>query len=57
MMSRIPQELLDQLRENLENYQESQLSELLNKLLERLAEVRGDTGRETHECDYFSETH
>jgi len=34
----IPQELLDQLRENLENYQESQLSELLNKLLERLAE-------------------
>src|SRR5690242_6734910 len=34
----IPQQLLDQLRENLENYQDSQLAELLNKLLERLAE-------------------
>jgi len=34
----IPQELLDQLRQNLENYQDSQLSDLLNKLLERLAQ-------------------
>jgi len=34
----IPQEMLDQLREKLENYQDSQLSELIDKLLERLAE-------------------
>src|ERR1051325_1538400 len=34
----IPQEMLDQLRERLEDYQNSDLSELINKLLERLAE-------------------
>jgi Ca-activated chloride channel homolog len=34
----IPQELLEELRENLENYQNSQLAELINKLLERLAQ-------------------
>src|SRR5215470_9950690 len=34
----IPQELLDQLRDNLQDAQNSQLAELMNKLLERLAE-------------------
>jgi Ca-activated chloride channel family protein len=34
----IPQELLQQLLENAENYQDSRLSELINKLLERLSE-------------------
>ena len=34
----IPQELLDQLRGNVENYKDSQLADLLNKLLERLAQ-------------------
>ncbi len=34
----IPQELLDQLLKNAENYQDSKLSDLMNKLLERLSE-------------------
>ncbi len=34
----IPQELLDQLLKNAENYQNSKLSDLINKLLERLSE-------------------
>jgi Ca-activated chloride channel homolog len=34
----IPQELLEQLRQGAENYQGSQLSELVSKLMERLAE-------------------
>ena len=34
----IPEELLQQLREKAGNYQDSQLSDLINKLLERLAE-------------------
>ncbi len=34
----IPQELLQQLRQNAENYQNSQLSDLINKLLERLSD-------------------
>jgi len=34
----IPQELLEQLRQRAENYQGSELSELINKLMERLAE-------------------
>ena len=34
----IPQELLDDLMQNAENYDESRLSELINKLLERMAE-------------------
>src|SRR5256886_2316213 len=34
----IPQELLEQLLKNAENYQDSKLSDLINKLLERLAE-------------------
>ena len=34
----IPQELLEQLRQSAENYQGSELSELINKLMERLAE-------------------
>ncbi len=34
----IPQELLNELLENAKNYEDSQLSQLINKLLERLAE-------------------
>ena len=34
----IPQDLLDQLLKNAENYQDSKLSDLINKLLERLSE-------------------
>jgi Ca-activated chloride channel family protein len=34
----IPQELLEQLLKNAENYQNSQLSDLINRLLERLSE-------------------
>ena len=34
----IPQDLLDQLLKNAENYQNSKLSDLINKLLERLSE-------------------
>ncbi len=34
----IPQELLEQLRQSAENYEGSELSELINKLMERLAE-------------------
>ncbi|MGA2629093.1 MAG: VWA domain-containing protein [Terriglobia bacterium] len=34
----IPQELLDELMQNAKNYDESRLSELINKLLERMAE-------------------
>jgi len=34
----IPQELLNELLENAKNYQDSRLSELINKLLERMAE-------------------
>src|SRR5947208_11646464 len=34
----IPQGLLDQLLKNAENYQDSKLSDLINKLLERLSE-------------------